>query len=619
METSPSYRYPPLDAEGRRDIGVRCVRGVQCGSFAKCSTQSKRALVHPMDFCNRAFRVGRHIASGAYGAARRMSWESLSPLRTLCVKVQGCHIDGAEEPRLSGVHVKEIAGAAAMSCSTRASLHAPRYFCAWAGYGPKNTAKFYLCMELMRAPGPGSGGIALSVLGVVDAVWACHLSGVLHRDIKPDNFVMDNAGNLRIIDMGLATTTCRQMVAEKRRMLGSSHAMWYRAPELHVYALSHRKRLSEEAADIFALACCMWHSVTGSHLMQELGVSCAGGRDLSEALSVRRRSLRILAYHFGISQEMASDVGQACTRIPIEDVEYLRSKVCSNEEKVEYTLVDRIGRKKLSAEQQRVLTAIFPVLVRMLSPLPERRPSARAAAREIRIRLQMPGLLPDRQRAPGLKESPAGLVSRRFRFPCRMPTSDKAIVQFPRPGLARWTLHSQSLQNLTNDPGRAWSGFKCIVEYLCGNFRNKDIPVMELSVNACQLFAGTLHLPDVCWRTCLVISGLVVAKSDLDLRRRIGAEEEFRVLSSCQGLVVDPFPRSSWWFRVHPFLPEDGDADAAKIKDRLRIFFPSKGRPSSWAKGRSTSAGRMGIRHSGRSGIGRPRGGHRAGPGQRQR
>lgn len=57
----------------------------------------------------------------------------------------------------------------------------------------------------------------------------CHERGVLHRDIKGSNLLIDNDGVLKIADFGLATF----FDPESRQPLTSRVVtLWYRPPEL---------------------------------------------------------------------------------------------------------------------------------------------------------------------------------------------------------------------------------------------------------------------------------------------------------------------------------------------------------------------------------------------------
>ncbi|OAA66258.1 serine/threonine-protein kinase [Cordyceps fumosorosea ARSEF 2679] len=60
------------------------------------------------------------------------------------------------------------------------------------------------------------------------AVWFCHTSFVLHRDIKPNNLLIAADGEVKLADFGLA----RSFADPHRNMTSNVITRWYRPPEL---------------------------------------------------------------------------------------------------------------------------------------------------------------------------------------------------------------------------------------------------------------------------------------------------------------------------------------------------------------------------------------------------
>jgi serine/threonine protein kinase len=104
---------------------------------------------------------------------------------------------------------------------------------------------------------PSPAEAAALMLGIADAVAYAHRQGVIHRDLKPDNVLLDQEGRPRVTDFGLAKSMSSEAGLTSAGQIMGTPA--YMAPE-QAWGKVH---LMGPATDVYALGGILYFLLTG--------------------------------------------------------------------------------------------------------------------------------------------------------------------------------------------------------------------------------------------------------------------------------------------------------------------------------------------------------------------
>jgi len=109
--------------------------------------------------------------------------------------------------------------------------------------------------QLLRQRHPLAAAEAIKIATqVASALAAAHRAGIIHRDVKPGNVMVDDELRVKVLDFGIARAIAATSLTNTAIVLGSAP---YMAPEVT------RGESADERSDIYSLGCVLYEMLTG--------------------------------------------------------------------------------------------------------------------------------------------------------------------------------------------------------------------------------------------------------------------------------------------------------------------------------------------------------------------
>jgi serine/threonine protein kinase len=199
---------------------------------------------------NSRYRILEPLGSGGMAGVHLAYDEVLG--RDVALKVLGYHL--ADDEEFVERFRREARIAAALSHPNIASIH---------DLGETGDGTYYIVMEyvpggtlkdrIRKGPLPPSTAIAIA-LQVARALEAAHVKGTIHRDVKPQNILLTEAGVVKVVDFGIARAAAFSKLTRTGHVLGTTS---YMSPE------QAGGKPASPRSDLYSLGVVLYEMLTG--------------------------------------------------------------------------------------------------------------------------------------------------------------------------------------------------------------------------------------------------------------------------------------------------------------------------------------------------------------------
>ena len=241
----------------------------ECGTWnraaaaqcTRCGVPLPDVAAPPIDIPNEELRELRVATGNRYTVVKRLGSGGMAHVylakhavlaRPLVIKV--LHRTLAQEPEMRERFRREAEAAARL-------IHP--FICAIADMGTAGGIEYVampyyaggsLADLLSRRKTVSASSAASIAVQVACALDYAHRHGVVHRDIKPDNILFDEDGNVALTDFGIATARFHGRLTASGRAMGTPH---YMSPEQAM------GKLVDGRSDLYAVGLLLYEMLLG--------------------------------------------------------------------------------------------------------------------------------------------------------------------------------------------------------------------------------------------------------------------------------------------------------------------------------------------------------------------